>query len=806
MIPKSRLLIHTILSLGFFSSFITPINANAGVKQNLIQQPIAAVLPQDIQPQEHDPNAHLSASITTSTAITATAVYSITDLGTLGGSISYAWAINEAGQAVGGSYIPGSTDHAFLWQNGNMIDLGTLPGMVSSTATDINDHDQIVGVSGARAYKWQAGVMNKLPDFDGASSAYEINNLGHVVGYVNIMDPSSQQWLNHAAIWQNGSLTNLGTFGGEAGARAKAINDSGAIAITAYISPTVHALLLEGGVVTNLGNLGLEFSEPEAVNNHGQIVGYSKLASGVIRPFLWQGSGMIDLGTLGGFYNVAYDINDAGQVVGMSQTASGAYHAFLWEDDNQNSQSDPGELHDLNALIPSGSGWDLTNALGINENGQIIGVGKHDGQQRAYLLTPNQWTLMFYLDGDNNLGGSYFSIFNHLETVANTPGVNILVLWDNLPGGDSGYYKVQYNTNPGSYANYTEGTNFWSQGEVDMALPGTLSDFIIWGIQNFPSRQYALTLDDHGTGLGGGLCDTLGVSNACATGEEMNLAEIKLALATAYDATGEEMDVLNMAMCLMGMIEDAYQFRDYIDYYVANEHLQTVYTNYLPGLSSSLTPPQLADLLASNYAAAMAGKDYTISVAEVAQLPTLVTATDQLADVLLAHIDSITPTLTTIAAIVQRYDNEGTDPVIDTNDTYVDLYHLSSLIAQNLSAYPDIVSAAQAVITAVDAYILYEAHGSTSSYNLDDSHGVSIFFPSNLSSFYYAENNDFAAGTDWGNNPPLLRAEDTISWGQMLVEYIARVNPNGIDDPTPPEPRPKSVPTPSLYLPLVVRQ
>jgi hypothetical protein len=83
---------------------------------------------------------------------------------------------------------------------------------------------------------------------------------------------------------------------------------------------------------------------------------------------------------------------------------------------------------------------------------------------------------------------------------------------------------------------------------------------------------------------------------------------------------------------------------------------------------------------------------------------------------------------------------------------------------------------------------------------------VSIFFPSNLSSFYYAENNDFAAGTDWGNNPPVLRAEDTISWGQMLVEYIARVNPNGIDDPTPPEPRPKSVPTPSLYLPLVVRQ
>jgi len=747
----------------------------------------------------------LPASITTTALITATARYTITNLGTLGGTTSLAWAINEDGHVAGGATLPGGpANHAYLWQDGVMTDLGTLPGSVESIATDVNDHEQVVGVSGGHAFSRLGGVMSELPNLDGGSNAFEINNLGQVVGYVNVMDVSSQQWLNHAALWQNGILNNLGTFGSEAGARAKAINDSGAIAITAYISPTVHALLLEGGVVTNLGNLGLELSEPEAINNHGQIVGYSKLVSGAVRPFLWQGSGMIDLGTLGGFYNVANDINDAGQVVGISQTSSGAFHAFLWEDADKNGQSDPGELRDLNELIPSGSGWELTVAIGINEAGQIVGHGHHNGQQRAFLLTPNLWTLMFYLDGDNDLADTYPPIFQHLESLTNTSGVNIIALWDNITVGDSYYIEVQYDTNPNKDYPYEDDVNRWPIGEADMSDPGTLSNFIAWAMTNYPANHYALVLDDHGSGLGGGLCETDGTS-VCAY--KMSLAQMKQALADAYTTTGERIDVLYMAMCLMGMVEDAYQFRDLVDYYVANENLQNSYTNYLPGLDADLTPPMLADLFASNYAAEMQGSDYTISVADIHQLPALVTAVDQLALAMLDHMDAITATLATIATNVQRYDNEVANSVwvIDMYDTYVDLYDPSSLIAHDLSTYPDIASAAQAVMTAIDAYILYEAHASSSTYYLDDSHGVSIFFPDNPSSFYYAENNDFAAGTDWGNDPPLALAAAGNSWGPMLVEYIARVNPDGVDDPIPPEPRPKSVPTQTIYLPIIVR-
>jgi probable HAF family extracellular repeat protein len=90
----------------------------------------------------------------------------MTDLGTLGGASSAAQAINTAGQVVGQStYIAGVSglgpdlvnDHAFLWQNGTMIDLNSLlpagSGWILEDAVAINDKGQIVcsGVSGGAA-------------------------------------------------------------------------------------------------------------------------------------------------------------------------------------------------------------------------------------------------------------------------------------------------------------------------------------------------------------------------------------------------------------------------------------------------------------------------------------------------------------------------------------------------------------------------------------------------------------------------------------------------------------------------------
>jgi probable HAF family extracellular repeat protein len=88
--------------------------------------------------------------------------YSITDLGTLGGTSSEAYGINNGGQVVGLAEIAGEYSRAFLYSGGPLIDLGTLGGSASS-AYGINDGGQVVGwalnASGATcACLWEAGV------------------------------------------------------------------------------------------------------------------------------------------------------------------------------------------------------------------------------------------------------------------------------------------------------------------------------------------------------------------------------------------------------------------------------------------------------------------------------------------------------------------------------------------------------------------------------------------------------------------------------------------------------------------------
>lgn len=123
----------------------------------------------------------------------------VTDLGNLGGEPvgdgNIAIRINNNGQVVGGSIVPGGTEHAFLWtKKSGMRDLGTLPGDDSSAAAGINDNGDIVGASldssGAslRAVLWQNGVMSDLNDLVPSNTrlyllfAFSINARGEIAG------------------------------------------------------------------------------------------------------------------------------------------------------------------------------------------------------------------------------------------------------------------------------------------------------------------------------------------------------------------------------------------------------------------------------------------------------------------------------------------------------------------------------------------------------------------------------------------------------------------------------------------------
>jgi probable HAF family extracellular repeat protein len=361
---------------------------------------LAIVIPLGAQNQPEKRKAHVR--------------YIVRMLPTLGGTASNGFGgPNNRGWVTGDANLTGDrTEHAFLWRNGVMTDLGTLGGLNSGVPTPVkNTLGLITGVAqtatvdplkenwgatflcgngpckGFRnvvsAFLWQDGIMTALPTLGGNNSgSLGSNNKGEVVGGTEtaIQDTSCvapQKLLVDAVIWgpKLNEIHILPPFPGDPIAVAVAINDksevvgasSGCEGPGLFLTAGVHALLWRHGKVTDLGNLGGNLgNNANAINNRGQVVGQSALSGNTFtHAFLWQDGTMSDLGTLpGDLVSMATDINNRGQVVGNSCDINFNCRPFLWEN---------GVMTDLNILIPPNSPLQLTFGGGINDRGEIAG-------------------------------------------------------------------------------------------------------------------------------------------------------------------------------------------------------------------------------------------------------------------------------------------------------------------------------------------------------------------------------------------------------------------------------------------------
>lgn len=118
----------------------------------------------------------------------------VTQLPTLGGNGSEAFAINDGGAVAGVSPITQGTPHAFLFQSGTLTDLGLLLGQGESEAYGINASGDVVGTwniaPSPKAFIYHNGQMRLLDDLVDASGANwhletgrGINQGGMIVGF-----------------------------------------------------------------------------------------------------------------------------------------------------------------------------------------------------------------------------------------------------------------------------------------------------------------------------------------------------------------------------------------------------------------------------------------------------------------------------------------------------------------------------------------------------------------------------------------------------------------------------------------------
>ena len=322
--------------------------------------------------------------------------YFITDIGTLGGTQSFALGINDVGQVFGTAWITGdATRHAFLYQNGTMADIGDL--VITLAGGALNNSGQIAagftlnGVIRPAIYDSETGLITIIPALGGVSSfgfkgvVRAINNRSKAVGFGYIDSQTT-----HAFSHRNGVTRDIGSLGGSS--YASSINDSGTIvgASTDASNGYAHAFVYSAGQMRDIDPFGdptftTSLSVASDVNDVGTVVGYFlDQTDGAIHSFLYDGANFVNIGLAGSPETNASAINNQGQVVGghlVSGERENLYktHAFLYEGER---------LTDLNALTLSQSGWELTWAFDINNQGQIVGYGVLNNNFRAFLLTP----------------------------------------------------------------------------------------------------------------------------------------------------------------------------------------------------------------------------------------------------------------------------------------------------------------------------------------------------------------------------------------------------------------------------------
>jgi uncharacterized repeat protein (TIGR01451 family) len=493
----------------------------------------------------------------------------------------------------------------------------------------------------------------------------------------------------------------------------------------------------------------------------------------------------------------------------------------------------------------------LTNTVQISTNLPESDYSNNSAQT-ATKIPP--WTFMVYLNGDNDLDPFMEETFNKIEKAARNPDVNILALWDRCSllsddglechDKDEGIentrlYRVEYDdsdliTSPVQEAD-------WNPGELDMGDPNTLANFVTWSMENYPAAYYFLSILDHGGGWSPTLVSSFQLPAVSSfqlpavssfqlpavssfqlpaqdhfiplrrsyhifggTGlswdfsndyDYLSTAEMRRAFSSMTLEGSEKIDVVFYDACLAGMIEEAYEIKDYVSYFIGSENEawgSMPYDQYLNSITATTQPKELAEAVVNEYTASLplTGHPSTISAVDLAAITDVSLAVDHLARMMINGLNSAKTALQIRDAylLTQKFDYDSDFRLEPETDGYVDLAHLAVQIQENVTE-PAILAAAQAVadslISGERPFIVAEKHrsgypwvitGPLQYWDLENAYGSSIYLPLGQDLLMILENEQGITKTvkvrDWYVDTNLAFAADT-QWNEFIAAYYA---------------------------------
>lgn len=381
------------------------------------------------------------------------------------------------------------------------------------------------------------------------------------------------------------------------------------------------------------------------------------------------------------------------------------------------------------------------------------------------------WTILLYLNGDNNLAEDMDEVVASLAAAGASPGAHVLALVDGAPSQGARGGTRLYDLTRGTPVQISpDAAPFLAPGELNMGDPRTLTAFYEWGADTYPARHRLLAIVDHGGGWapsatlyppgvlpihrkvrisgGSGLSwDETGGADTSDTSDDADYLDSKeMATALATINGHRALDVLFYDVCLMGMVEVAYQASGSATFLVSSQNIgwspvgeEGRYVRLVQGLTSSASPQQMAERLVAAYGAGLppAEHPYTIAAVRLAALGELRTAMDALTAELIRALDTpggITD-LRRAYLEAQKIDYDSDLVVEPDTDGFVDIKHFAQRVAANFAA-PAVDAAAARVAAAIDAAVVARGQRSEAPWSdpdrrweLDNTNGLSVFLP-----------------------------------------------------------------------------